>query len=84
MGSLDHHGNTLRLQHLFNGVGDLRRQALLDLKPFGISFHDPRKLGDTNDTAIRDIGYPSAPDDRRNVMFAMAFERNSAKTTISS
>ena len=76
---LDHHGDTLRLQHLFNGVGDLRRHAFLDLQPLGISLNDPRKLGDTHYAAIWHIGDTGTANDRRNVMFTMTFERNTAE-----
>ena len=76
---LDHHGDTLRLQHPLNGIGDLRRQAFLDLQPLGINLYDPRKLGYTYHAAIRHIGDPGTTDDRRNVMFAMTFERNTAE-----
>src|SRR5271166_1567155 len=76
---LDHRGDTLRLQHLLNGVGDLRRQAFLDLQPLGINLNDARKLGNTYHAAIRHIGDPGTTNDRRNVMFAMTFERNTAE-----
>src|SRR5271166_148597 len=76
---LDHRGDTLRLQHLLNGVGDLRRQAFLDLQPLGINLNDARKLGDTYHAAIRHVGNPGTANDRRNVMFAMTFERNTAE-----
>ena len=41
---LDDHADALRLQHLVNGVGDLCRQALLDLQPLGVGLDDPRQL----------------------------------------
>ena len=41
--------------------------------------HNARKFGNAHDAAIRNIGDPSAADDRCDVMFAMAFKRNAAK-----
>ena len=79
MRRLEHNGDTLRLQHLFNRVGDLRGQAFLDLKPLGISLNDPRKFGDTHDADIGDIGNPGAADDWRDVMFAVTFKWNTAE-----
>src|SRR5271157_3298911 len=70
---LDHHGDTMRVQHLFNGIGDLCGQALLDLQPLGICLHDPDKFGYTHDAAFWNIGHPGAADNWGNVMFAMTF-----------
>ena len=84
MFGLNHDGNALWLQHLIDGVGDLRRHARLDLQSPRIGFHDARELGNSDDASVGHIGDPDAADDRRNMMLAMAFERDASETTISS
>jgi hypothetical protein len=71
---IDHHRDAARLQHLLQGVGDLRRHLLLDLQPLGIAVEQPRQLADPDHAMVRQIGDVRAADDRRQVMLAMALE----------
>src|SRR6476659_883428 len=66
VGRLDYHANALRLQHVFDRVGDLSGHTLLDLKPLGIGLDYARQLGDADDTRIWHIGDPSTADDWRD------------------
>src|SRR5262249_6747727 len=60
-------------------VGNLRRQPFLYLQTLGIGLHHARKLADADNPSAREIGYPGATNDRRDVMFAMTFEGNTAQ-----
>jgi len=51
----------------------------LNLQPPGIGLDDPRQLADSDDAAVRDIGDPGLPNDRGQMMLAMALERNPAQ-----
>ena len=74
-----HHADTLGLQHVVDRVGDLRRHLLLDLQPLGVRLDDARELGDADDAPVGDIGDPGAPDDRGEVMLAVALEADAAQ-----
>ena len=54
---LDHHGDTARLQHLLDRVGDLRGELLLDLQALGIALHHPGELADPHYPPMRQIGH---------------------------
>ena len=79
VGRLDHHRHALGIQHLLDRVGDLRGQALLDLQPLGEDLDHPRELRDADHPLVGDIADPGAPDDRRDVMLAMALEGDAAQ-----
>jgi hypothetical protein len=72
----NHHGDAQRFQDLVDSSGDLRGKALLNLEPLRISFDDACKFRDPNDPFVWHIGYPGPPDDRSDVVLAMAFERD--------
>src|SRR5208337_2168287 len=76
---LDDHGDPARVQHLLDGVGNLRRQALLDLQAFGEDLDHAGELRDPDDPAVRKVADPHPADDRRDVMLAMALERDAAQ-----
>jgi hypothetical protein len=73
---LDDYANTLRLEDIVDGVGDLRRHLFLDLQALGIDIYHPGQLGNADHAAIWNMGHPGPPDDRRHVVLAMAFEAN--------
>src|SRR6185312_14139747 len=74
MRRLDDDGDALGLQHLAQGVGDLRRHLLLDLQALRIDLDEPRQLRDADDAAVRQIGDMRLADDRRDMVLAMRFE----------
>jgi hypothetical protein len=74
MAGVDHHRNATRLQHLLQGVGDLRSHLLLDLQALGIAIEQPRQLADPDHAVMRQIGDMRAPDDGSDMMLAMALE----------
>ena len=76
MGGLDDNRDTLRLQYFLDRVRNLGSQAFLDLQPFRVNLYNTRKFGDAHDASIRNISDPGTANNRRNVMFAMAFKRN--------
>jgi hypothetical protein len=44
MSCLDDYANTLRLDDIVDGVGDLRRHLFLDLQALGINIYHPGRL----------------------------------------
>src|SRR6185437_2821329 len=76
---LDHHRDAARLQHVLNGVGDLRRQLLLDLQALGIGVHHPGELADADDAGARKVGDVGTADDRAEMVLAMAFDADVAQ-----
>ena len=79
VGRLDDHRHPARIEHLLDGVGDLRRQPLLDLQALGEDLDHPGELRDADDPAVGEIADPDPADDRRDVMLAMALERDAAQ-----
>jgi hypothetical protein len=51
----------------------------LDWQALRVSVHHPGQFGNADHAAIRNVGHPGPPDDRRNVVLAMAFEANVPK-----
>ena len=79
MGRLDHHADALGLQHLGDGVGDLRGHLFLDLQPSGIGVDDPRQFADPDHAVIRQVSDVGAADDRFHVMLAVRLETDIAQ-----
>src|SRR5438874_1769323 len=65
MRCLDNHANALRLKHVVDGVGDLRRHLLLNLQALGINVDYPGQFGNADHAAIWDVGHPGPADDWR-------------------
>ena len=55
MRRLDDHANALRLEHIVDGIGDLRRHLFLDLRALRIR-PPPGQLGDADHAAVSNIG----------------------------
>ena len=79
MRRLDHYSDALRSQCFLYSDRYFRGKPFLDLETPCVGFHDPRQLGEPYDTPIWDISYPSFADDRRQMVFTMALERNAAQ-----
>src|SRR5580698_7018540 len=79
MRRLDDHRNSARLQNLFNRVGDLGRQALLNLEPLGEDLDHARELGDSHHPLVRNVPDPHTPDDRSDMVLAMALKGDAAQ-----
>ena len=79
MRRFNHHGHTLGLQHLFDGIRHLCRQLFLDLQPLGINFQNARQLADAHHAALRQVSDMRATNDRHHVVFAMAFHADVAQ-----
>ncbi len=71
---LDHHRHPARVQHLLDGIGDLRCQLLLNLKPLGIGIHHAGQLGNADDAPARQIRHMRPPHDRHHMVLAMALQ----------
>src|SRR5215831_59779 len=78
VGPFDDDRDALGPEHPLQGIGDLRRDSLLNLKPLGIDLDEPRQFGNSHDSAVREIADMSAPDDRRHVVLAMRHETDVA------
>src|SRR5579859_3699763 len=74
MRRLDDDGNASRLQNVLDGVGDLRVHFLLHLEPARIRLDDARKLGNADHAVGGKIADMGAPDDRRQMVFAVRLE----------
>ena len=61
---LYHDGHSLRLQHRFDDVGDLRSQALLNLKALRIGVDDAGQLRNADDASPRQVADMREADDR--------------------
>src|SRR5438552_961381 len=80
----DQNANPARLQHLFDDIGDLCREPLLELQAPGINLNYSRELADADHTAIGNVSHPCAADNGRQVVLATAPERTPRSTTMSS
>ena len=76
---LQHDGHALRLQDVFDRVGNLSRQFFLNLQAFSVRLYNACKFGNANDASIRDVGDPGAADDWGHVVFAVALKPNAAQ-----
>ena len=76
---LQDHRDAVRLQHVVDGVGDLRSQALLDLQPARVHVHHPGQLADPHHATARQVGDVGAADDRHHVVLAVALEADVAQ-----
>ena len=76
---LDDDADAVRLEHLVDGVGDLRGQLLLDLQAPGVDLDHAGELADADHAAAWHVGDFGVADDRRHVMLAMALEANIAQ-----
>jgi len=74
MRRFDHYRDALRLEHLVERIGDLRRHLLLDLQPLGVDLDKPRQLRDADHPIVRQVGDVDLADDRRDVVLAVRFE----------
>ena len=73
-------GDALRPQVLLDRVGDLVRQAFLNLQSSGENFGDPRELRQSDDApALRNVCDMTFADKRREMMFAGRREGDRAK-----
>src|SRR5271154_3328021 len=66
----EHHGDAERIDLRHESLRDLRRQALLHLKPPRIDFHQPRQLRQPDDFPIRQIRDMRLAHEREHVMLA--------------
>jgi len=57
-------------QLFVQGVGHLRRQALLELGPAGVRLYHPDQLGQTHDPLVRYVTYMGLADEWQEVVFA--------------
>ena len=65
-------------QRLVDGVGDLRRQALLRLQAAGEDVDDAGELRQPDDALRRVVGDVRLADERHHVVLAMRLERDVA------
>jgi hypothetical protein len=79
MGPFDDDRDALRLEDPLQGIGDLRRDPLLNLKPLGIDLDESRQFGNSHDPVVREIADMGTPDDRRHVVLAMGDETDVAQ-----
>ena len=70
---------TARLQHLLQGIRDLRRQRLLDLHPLGEHLDKARQLGNPGDAACRQVPDMRLAQDGNDVVLAVRFEADVAQ-----
>jgi len=73
---INYYGDTTRLQHPLNHIGDLLRHGFLRLQPLGEYIEQPRNFADTDDIFIGQIGDMRPANDRHHVMLAMRFKRH--------
>lgn len=71
MRRFDNHTDPTGLQHLLQRVGNLSREHFLDLHAFCEDFNEPRKFGDPNDPARRQVTDMDLAQNGYDVMFAM-------------
>ncbi len=69
-----HHADSLGVRHLHQGLGDLARQALLDLQARREHVDNPGDLGQTDHLAIGQVGHMHLADDRQQVMLAQGVQ----------
>ena len=77
---LQHHDNPLRMQLLYEGVGNLRGQAFLHLRALRVHVHQTRQLRKSADTPVgsRDVRNMGHAEKRHQVMLAYRIERDIA------
>src|SRR6478735_9206075 len=68
--ALDDHDDPARLQDRHQGLGDLRGETLLDLRPPGVDVDQPRQLREPGDLAggRRDVAHVRDPAERNQVV----------------
>src|SRR5690606_23976599 len=76
---LDHHAHAAGPEHVLDHLGDLRGHLLLDLEAPRIGLDHARELADAHHLAIGQVADVSTADDRRHVVFAVAFELDVAQ-----
>src|SRR5215471_4552993 len=79
VGAFDNDRDTQGLEDPLQGIGNLCRDPLLNLKPLGIDLDEPRQLGNPDHPVVRDIADMRPPDDRRHMVFAMGFKTDPAQ-----
>jgi hypothetical protein len=79
MAALDDHADATGLQHLLDAARDLRGHLFLHLEAPRIGLDHAGKLADTDHGAVRQVADVHLADDRRHVMFAVAFVGNVAQ-----
>src|ERR687886_2995832 len=52
-----------------HGVGDLGREAFLELGPPGVAFYHPRQFREPGDPAVRDVPHVSVTGEGEDMMF---------------
>src|SRR5436305_5057959 len=65
-------GNSVRLEHRFQGIGDLLPDALLHRKALRKQAHEAGKLGNADDMLMRDVAYVGMPMKGQRVVFTEA------------
>src|SRR5262249_49704729 len=79
MHRFDHNADTVRFEFGIDCIGNLGRQLFLNLQTSGESLDNAGELADTDDAAAWNIGDPSAAEDWRHMVLAMAFEGDVAQ-----
>ena len=75
MVGLHGHDGAPRSQLFVQGVGDLRRQALLELGPTGIAFHHPGQFGEARDPLVRYVTHVGLANERQGMVFTRRGQR---------
>ena len=78
MGSLYDHDRAQRVQFAVHGVGDLGREALLELGPFREALHHARQLRETGHPAVRHVPHVRLAGEREEMVFAQTCHRQVA------
>ena len=68
--ALEDDAHALGLRRVLDGLGDLFREAFLDLEPPREAVHDARDLRDAEHLALRDVPHRAAAVERQHVVFA--------------
>src|SRR5579864_2835498 len=69
---LDHDTDTLRLNDLLDGFGNLSRQALLNLQAAGENLDEARNFAQPDNLTIRYVGDVHLAEERQHVMLTEA------------
>jgi len=72
--SLNHHGNSMWIENLFNCVGNLIGQALLNLKAATKDIDDPGDLAQADDLLVRKVCHVSTSKEREHVVLTQRVE----------
>jgi len=62
-------GNSVRLEHRFQGIGDLLPDVFLHRKALREQAHEAGELGNADDMLMRDVAYVGMPMKGQRVVF---------------